>query len=188
MKLRSRVFAGSLLLLSAWIGSNGEPPTDKTSRVAARAGSSEDSGVNGNFESTSASRRDFEGLRARADAAEALAMSQPERFETRVGPQPWPEDLPSKWPQPPSGRVVADARRAGGERLLLIDVPGPPGETRDAYRRALRIEGYEVGDAPTSESGSGLRARRGRDEAVLRFFDRDERTRIEILFAEHVRG
>ena len=60
-----------------------------------------------------------ERVRDRADAAfaELGRVGGQTRFETRVGSQPWPADLPPSWPTPGDARVVADSKRRGGERL-----------------------------------------------------------------------
>jgi hypothetical protein len=134
-------------------------------------------------------------VRARADAAFAeltddAGRRDAERFETRVGLQPWPDDLPAGWPRPDGARVVADARR-GGDRLLLVDLPGSVEQASADYRDALRRAGYAVDAASRDAAAAALRARRGGDEARLDFFDRSERTgktRLEILFVGGPRG
>jgi hypothetical protein len=134
-------------------------------------------------------------VRARADAAFAeladdAGRREAERFETRVGPQPWPDDLPAGWPRPDGARVVAETRR-GGDRLLLVDLPGSVERASADHRDALRRAGYTVDAAGRGAAAAALRARRGEDEARLDFFDRTERTgktRLEILFIGGPRG
>lgn len=124
-----------------------------------------------------------EDIRTRADTAFAeLAAAGRSRFETRIGPQPWPRDLPSNWPQPTGARVVADTAQQAGDRLLLVDLPGTPDEALDSYRNVLRGRGYDVAEPTTRRSTRALHAKRDGDEAVLTFFGRKHDTRLEILF------
>jgi len=179
MKFPSPILvACGLALALGWSACDSQGPSDTPSGTD-RVG---DSGEGRRPGSTPGADGGLDGIRARAEAAFEDPSIQPERFETRVGPQPWPRDLPSNWPRPATGRVVADSKRAGGERLLLIDLPGSADEALATYRRALRNEDFEVEESSPDGSKRGLRVRRGRDEASLRFFDRDHRTRIEILF------
>jgi len=143
-------------------------------------------------------------VRSRADAAFAELMeadpiqAEPgsdgssagarDRFETRVGPQAWPSDLPSRWPIPDSGRLIADTRRTQGGRLLLVDLPGAPDRALDAYLEALREAGFEVDRGDLRSAPSALFARRGEDQAVLTFVARETDTRLEILFVSAASG
>jgi hypothetical protein len=176
----SLFFMGIVIAAGLWLARDG------LGSIEAR--SARDSRGSGNFASTSSADRRLENVRARADAAFAEATRTPERFESRVGPQPWPDDLPSNWPKPTSSRVVANAKRAEGDRLVLIDLPLSPAEAVDAYRSQLQSQGYAVTEVPNAEAVHSLRAKSGQDEAVLRFFRRDRATRIEILFIARARG
>ncbi len=129
-----------------------------------------------------------EDIRKRADTAFAELAKGRSRFETRIGPQPWPRDLPSNWPKPTGARVVADTAQQAGDRLLLLDLPGTPDETLDSYRNVLRGLGYDVAQPTTRQSTRALHAKRDGDEAVLTFFGRKHDTRLEILFIGGARG
>lgn len=129
---------------------------------------------------------ELEAIRDRADAAFAALDSPRSRSESRIGPQPWPEDLPARWPRLEEGRVLADLRR-DGDRLLLVDWPGAPGGALDRFDAALRAEGYDV--APGEGGGAGsLRATGATTTAELTFFPRETVTRIEILFRQPKAG
>ena len=144
-------------------------------------------------ESSGAGPGSLDALRARADAAFA-ELDRPsdesprERFETRVGPQPWPDDLPDGWPRPAGARVVARSTRDGGDRLLMVDLPGPPRQSSADHRDALRRAGFVVEGVPDAGAGEALRVRRGDERARLDFFERDAHTRLEILFVGTPRG
>ena len=180
MKLCSLLFMGFALCLA------GSSACDGTRSVEVDTG--EDAPREG---STRASLRDDLGrdLPPKADASTRESAGQPSRFETRIGPQPWPEDLPSRWPRPTEARVVADTRQQRGDRLLLVDLPDFPGEALDSYRDALRGRGYDVVDAPqTPRASHVLHAIREGDEAVLTFLGRKQGTRLEILFIGQASG
>lgn len=124
-------------------------------------------------------------VRARADAAFAELEGGRTRFESRIGPQPWPDDLPANWPIPDQGRLLANTAQQGGGRLLLVDLPDAPERALDFYRTALERGGYEVSSREAKKPGHALHARHGRDEAVLTFIPRADATRVEILFLPH---
>lgn len=123
-----------------------------------------------------------------AEAAFAALDGPPIRSESRIGPQPWPGDLPARWPMLGEATVVADTKRREGDRLLLVNVPFSPERAMDAYQSALRERGYEV---QRPQSGTGPRALHAQSpdhEAVLTFFPREKVTRIEILFLARATG
>jgi hypothetical protein len=168
MKLESLVITGYCLCLVGLTACDGSESVEPRSDAPV-----EPSG------STSIRRED---IRTRADAAFAELAVGRSRFETRIGPQPWPRDLPSNWPKPTGARVVADTTQQAGDRLLLLDVPGTPDEALDSYRKVLRGLGYDVAQPKTRQSTRALHAKRDGDEAVLTFFGRKHATRLEILF------
>ena len=127
-------------------------------------------------------------IRARADAAFEQMSDGRERFETRIGPQSWPKDLPGRWPEPHDARVVADSRKPAGQRILLIDLPGTPDDALESYGRRLEDHGYQIDRTDDEASRRALRAKRGASEAVMTFFRREQSTRLEILFIERVAG
>jgi hypothetical protein len=134
-----------------------------------------------------ADKRD--ALLARADAAfEALGSGGRTRSESRIGPQPWPDDLPARWPRLDHAQVLSDTRRQEGDRLLLVDLPGTPDHALDRYREALEDVGFDVVRPNTQRPLHALHARRGADEVVLTFFGREHATRIEILFLDAASG
>ncbi len=129
---------------------------------------------------------ELSGVRERADAAFAALDGPSSRSESRIGPQPWPDDLPARWPRLEEGRVLADLRR-DGDRLLLVDWPGDPAGARDRFDEALRAEGFDV--APGDGRGAGsLRAIDATTRADLTFFPRETVTRVEILFRRRTAG
>lgn len=179
MKLPTRTgFACGLAIAIGWLACDGRDPSD-TAPGLEPVGEAEELRTS---DSTSGEGAGLAGVRARAEAAFEDPAIRPERYTTRVGPQPWPTDLPSQWPKPAAGRVVADSKRAGGERLLLVDLPGSADEAFADYRRSLRDGRFEIDETSSDSSKLGLRVRRGSDQATLRFFDREHRTRVEILF------
>lgn len=122
------------------------------------------------------------GVRARADAAFASIDGDARRRTTsRIGPQPWPADLPQTFPRPDDARVLADTRQRG-DRLLLVDVPTPVDRAARDFDRALRERGYTVARADTRRVRHALHAASPGGEAVLTFLERDDATRVEILF------
>ena len=129
---------------------------------------------------------DLAAIRDRADAAFAEREAKPSRSESRIGPQPWPADLPARWPRLEEGRVLADLQR-DGDRLLLVDWPGDAGGAVDRFDAALRAEGFDV--APGRGGGAGsLSVRDATTTAELTFFPRETVTRVEILFREREAG
>jgi hypothetical protein len=142
-------------------------------------------------------------LRARAAAAfselGSAAQSRPEsrpnsRSESRIGPQPWPQDLPQDWPRPASAQLLADSRTHGRGRLLLADLPGTPEQALDSFQWALVEAGFAAQrrdrktTPPAPQAPRVLHVRRGAEEAILTFIDRDPVTRLEILFIDPDRG
>lgn len=127
-------------------------------------------------------------IRNSADAAFAALDGPTAQNQTRVGLQPWPEDLPVKWPILEHAIVVADTRRSGGERLLLVNVPGAPDQVMDSYQSALRKGGYEVDRPRLRRTRHALSAQSAEHRAVLTFFARKKLTRIEILFLTPATG
>ena len=124
-------------------------------------------------------------VRNRADAAFDALQSfggRKTRFESRIGPQPWPHDLPQNWPRPRGASVLADTNGREEGRLLLADLSDPIDQALDAYQLALRESGFEVVRAGTDGRGSALLASRGGLKASVRFFAREGSTRLEILF------
>ncbi len=136
-------------------------------------------------------------VRARADAAfAALDPGRIERSRTRIGPQPWPRDLPAAWPRLDPARVVADSVRPGRGRLLLVDVPGAPEHALESLREALDERGFETRRPERLRAPIALHAWLGDDDVVLTFHDREydrehdreRHTRLEILFVEPASG
>jgi len=125
-------------------------------------------------------------IRARADAAfAALDSNRQIRSESRIGPQPWPEDLPAGWPRPDHALLLADTRRdelGRLGRLLLVDLPDAPARALDSFRKALGQNGFESRRPHTGDAGHALQVRRGELEARLTFIGRGRTTRLEILF------
>jgi hypothetical protein len=134
----------------------------------------------------SAAPGDLDGIRDRADAAFAAMEGPSSRSESRIGPQPWPADLPARWPRLEEGRVLADLRR-DGDRLLLVDWPGDADGAFDRFDAALRAEGFDVVSGQGGGAGS-LSARDATTTAELTFFPRETVTRVEILFREREAG
>jgi hypothetical protein len=130
----------------------------------------------------------IEGVRSRADDAFAALDEEFAKSETRVGPQPWPRDLPPRWPRPAEATLVADTKQAAGDRLMLVNLPGPPDRAVERYSEALSASGYEVDPAKSRKPGSALHVRGENHEAVLIFFAREKATRVEILFLTRAAG
>jgi len=125
-------------------------------------------------------------IRSRADSAFA-ALDQVDakrvprtRSESRIGPQPWPADLPNAWPRFENAKVLADTRR-NGDRLLLVNVPAGTEQAALEFEEALRDQGYEV-DPLATRTGHALHAESTDHEVVLTFYPREKVTRLEILF------
>ena len=104
------------------------------------------------------------------------------RFSARVGPQPWPSDLPKVWPQPREATVVATGHRGEGERLILVNWMGKAESALSFYEQALESIGYAVERPRALRIRHALHAQGKSDEVVLTFIERDNHTRIEILF------
>ena len=176
--LAAAALAASLsVLLSYYAG--GQTGDDETTRPA-------DTSAGTETHERPAVPSDLAAIRERADAAFAERESTPSRSESRIGPQPWPTDLPARWPRPEEGRVLADLRR-DGDRLLLVDWPGASGGAVDRFDAALRAEGFVV--VPGQRVGAkSLSARDAMTRAELTFFPRESVTRVEILFQERDAG
>jgi hypothetical protein len=123
-----------------------------------------------------------------ADAAFASLESEPTRSETRVGPQPWPEDLRDAWPTLRQATVVADTKGGTGDRLLLINLPGDADQAMAFVETALRGHGYDVERPKLQRGRRALHAQSPDHEAVLTFFPRQDATRMEILILHHAAG
>jgi hypothetical protein len=170
MKLQSLLISGCALCLIGLAACDGRDSVDV------------EPGRDGPFEPSGDPSSRTGDVRTRADAAFAELAQGRTRFESRIGPQPWPEDLPSDWPRPTKARVVADTKQQHADRLLLVDLPGRPDEALDSYRNVLRGHGYEVVRQRTPRTTHALHVKRGGDKAVLTFFGRRHATRLEILF------
>lgn len=127
-------------------------------------------------------------IRSAADAAFARLEGRSARHESRVGPQPWPSDLPGRWPVLPDATVVADTRRSEGDRLLLINVPGSAEQAIRLYESVLIDRGYRVDRPPLRRERRALHAQGADHEAVVTFSARERTTRVEILFLAPVTG
>jgi len=177
MKLREMMVTVCALLSVAWLGCNGaEDPESEEACLGCVV-----EGAGNRPLSMEAAR----SIGNRADAAfETLNATggHKTRFESRIGPQPWPSDLPEDWPTPRDASVVADTKGRDDGRLLLIDLSISIDRALDSYLRALRDNGFEVARPARGGGRNSLRARSGRTEASLHFFARDDSTRLEILF------
>lgn len=176
MKLRPLLFVFCVALLSSCDGTE-TADSDASLQLSIDTPGGEPS------PRTNRSRRALADVLTRADAAFAEMEGRGRvRFESHIGLQPWPDDLPSSWPTPSQARVVAVAMQRQGNRLFLVDLPGSPGESLEFYRDALRTRGYRVVRPALQESAPTLHAKSADAEAVLTFFDRMHATRLEILF------
>ena len=171
MKLQLLFSAGLALLLVAWAGCDGaefghdcadcrKNPINETPLAAEIA----------------------DNIRKRADAAFDRSIDERTRFESRIGPQPWPRGLPVDWPKPSSSRVMADTNSRDDGRLLLVDLSGSLEEAIASYQTALRDVGFQVERTDGGDRHNTFRARRDDVNAILQFFARADSTRLEILF------
>ena len=180
MKVISLVCIVSALGLWAWLalGSpaplRGSPPNEWRSGV--RAGTHPEGRL--------------ASVRAWADADSATTTGSDARTygRTRIGPQPWPDDLPPDWPALEPARVLADTWRDPGDRLLLVDWPERPAHAVDSLRHALEARGYRVVEPRTRGPRHALHALSDDAEVVLTFFARDASSRVEILFLAPATG
>jgi len=166
MKLQELLILGFALLSISWMGCDGSDPERKCGDCL--------------VESTDGSRLDTataRDIRLRANAAFEQSSDHRSRFESRIGPQPWPGDLPANWPTPSSALVLADTLDRKSGRLLLVNLAGPFDQALASYRSALETGGFEV-----DRSHNTLHAKRDRVIATLNFFAREDSTRLEILF------
>lgn len=179
MKLRSLLFIGfavCIALLPSCDGTESAETAAPTKASAAAPGT-------GLAKRPKHPMAGLTAVHARADAAFAeMKGASRSRSESRIGLQPWPEDLPRNWPTPSRARVVGVAMQPQGNRLLLVDLPGSPRAALESYQNLLRAGGYHVVRPATRKSTHALHARLDDDEAVLRFFERKQATRLEILF------
>jgi len=186
MKFRSLFFAGCAACFVASISCEGSDSkdTDASIRLEVEPGSDQ------RLERVDRSGTGTSDLLKRADAAfDEMNEAGRTKFETRVGLQPWPEDLRGKWPEPRGARVVADSMQRNGNRLLLVDLPDSPNEALERYRDELEASSYDVLRHESSPpAGHALHAKRGDDEAILSFFGREQVTRLEILFVSRGSG
>jgi hypothetical protein len=190
MKLRSFLFVGFAVCIALLPSCDGTESTETESAeiTASTMGSTAALGT-GATERSKLSTTGLAAVRARADAAFAeMKGASRSRFESRIGLQPWPEDLPSNWPTPSRARVVAVTMQPQGNRLLLVDLPGSPRAALESYRDLLRAGGYHVVRPARRESTHALHAILDDDEAVLTFFERRQATRLEILFVGRSSG
>jgi len=129
---------------------------------------------------------------ASPDEARSRATRAPsevrERYESRIGPQPWPADLPERWPTPQTAMVLADSRRGDEGRLLLVDLPGDPDRALTRFQEALHRGGFETQRPRDPQLRHALHAHRGEQQAVLTFFARNDATRLEIFFIRSTPG
>jgi hypothetical protein len=177
MKLHELLVTSGALFFLAWIG------CDAGEGLESKRGSSEN--VVEEAENNPLSLEAAGKVRNRANAAFDALNGRKSRFESRIGPQPWPRDLPQNWPRPRGASVLADTNGREEGRLLLIDLPDSIDQALDAYQLALRASGFEVVRAGTDGRGGALQASRGGMNATLRFFPRADSTRLEILFIAH---
>ena len=197
MKLRHRLFALGLTLSFCGIACDDSPSRDVVATESTAEQEDSDEVAPFGFRASQTPReaeRELAPLRARADAAfdDLLRADEPDhsgtpgakqRYDNRIGPQPWPMDLPDRWPIPDQGQLLAVTRAGDAERLLLVDLPGRPELAFASYRDVLRERGFEV-EIPTrlpERAQHALYARRGEEHAMLRFFARADATRLEIL-------
>jgi hypothetical protein len=178
MKFHALLLLGSVLLLSAGIACDDPESRDSNS--------TSDSASDSARVANQASRKepattDLSGVRARADAAFAELKGGRTRFESRIGPQPWPDDLPKNWPIPDPSKVLANTSQKEGGRLLLVDLPGSLDHVVEYYAEALERGGYRVARFENERSLPILSASQGRDEATLTFIARGDTIRVEIL-------
>jgi hypothetical protein len=180
MKLRALLFVGFAVCTGSLPSCDGTETAETAAPIQASTTAARGTGQG---ERPHRSMAGLAAVRTRADAAFAeMEGARRSRFESRIGLQPWPEDLPRSWPTPNQARVVAIAMQPQGNRLLLVDLPGSPRETLESYRDLLRARGYHVVRPASHESTQTLHATLGDDEAVLTFFRRKQATRLEILF------
>jgi hypothetical protein len=121
-------------------------------------------------------------IRTRAEHAFNQSKAAGSRFQTRIGPQPWPGDLPKRWPRPTRAVVVAYSRSQNAERLLLVDLPGSPAREFAAYVEALLETGFEIDTTGGDGVHGSLRVVADGVDASLRFLAHARHTRLEILF------
>jgi len=184
MKFRSLLFAGCAACFAGSISCEGSDSNDTDASIRLEVGSDQQ------LERIDRSGTGTNAFLKRADTAfDEMNEAGRTRFETRVGLQPWPEDLRGKWPEPRGARVVADSMQRQGNRLLLIDLPDSPDEALELYRDELEANSYYVLRRESSPpAGHAIYAKRGDDEAILSFFGREQATRLEILFVSRGSG
>jgi hypothetical protein len=132
----------------------------------------------------------LDAIRERADARfdEARGARRQPPSRTRVGPQPWPDDLPGDWPVLDGAQLLADSVQAAGDRLLLVDWPVQPARAVARLREALEARGYRIAEPRVRSARHALHARGAAGEIVLTVFARDDASRLEILFLASTAG
>jgi len=185
MKLRFLLFVGFTVCVANLPSCNGTETADSDDSIQV----SIDRPDSERSRRPDRSRAALADVLSRADAAfSELEGHRRVRLESHIGLQPWPDDLPTRWPIPKQARVVAVAIQRQGNRLLLVDLPGSPRASLEFYRDALRERGYHVPRPESQNSTRALYAKSADTEAVLTFFDRKHGTRLEILFVAHGSG
>ena len=180
MKALSVLTLMSSLLLWAWLALGGSTspgePLHRAPYARVAAGSPADARL--------------DAIRERADARfdEARDAKHLPPTRTRVGPQPWPDDLPGDWPVLDGAQLLADSVQAAGDRLLLVDWPEQPARAVARLRAALEARGYRVAEPRMRSTRHALHARGGAGEIVLTVFARDDASRLEILFLASTPG
>ena len=199
MKLRSFLSAGCVVGCAACLAAPTACEGGESVDAEASIRRSVESGGGHRLERADPIGSGMGDLLTRADAAfREMKEGGRTRFESRVGLQPWPEDLPESWPTPRDARVVASSIQRHsiqrhsiqrqGNRLLLVDLPDRPGEALESYRDELEAAGYRILQPRSGRSSHALHAKRGDDEAILTFFGRKHATRLEILFVARGSG
>jgi hypothetical protein len=194
MKLRSVLLAGCVVGCTAYLAALTAFEGDESVDAQASIRRSVEFGGGHRIERADPSGSGMRDLLTRADVAfREMKEGGRTRFESRVGLQPWPEDLPESWPTPRDARVVASSIQRHsiqrqGNRLLLVDLPDRPGEALESYRDELEAGGYRILQPRSGRSNHALHAKRGDDEAILTFSGRKHATRLEILFVARGSG
>lgn len=169
-----------------------EPISHERERVSSPSAAEDDAPAQGSSHWADAIRSRAEAAHAdaahRAEADRPTPTASTRRSQSRVGPQPWPQDLPDAWPRFASATVVADTQQSGGERLLLVDWPGAPENAQGVIQRALLDRGYRVERPELRRRARALHAEAADHEAVLTFHAREQVTRVEILILARATG
>ena len=186
MKFKNRVqaeiatftlFLTLFMGLSMLVGCDDAGPAREAAAPAPAHGSTE--AIGGDSSGLGAIRARADNAFAALDRADSNGKRR-SRSESRIGPQPWPTDLPNAWPRFANAKVLADTQR-NGDRLLLVNVPSGTEQAAQEFQEALRGQGYQV-DLLATRAGHALHAEAADHEVVLTFYPREEVTRLEILF------